>query len=110
MDSVVSLNRPAVPASPNIAGVYQSATIGKSAPLGATPIEGGVNFSISSRQASAVELLFFNREDDSEPSRVIRLDPYANRTYHYWHVFVPEVEPGQIYGYRVGDCSTLQMA
>ncbi|MFY9940309.1 MAG: glycogen debranching protein GlgX [Silvibacterium sp.] len=102
MDSVVSLNRPAVPASPNIAGVRQSATIGKSAPLGATPIEGGVNFSIYSRQASGVELLFFNREDDSEPSRVIRLDPYANRTYHYWHVFVPEVEPGQIYGYRVG--------
>ena len=31
----------------------------------------------------------------------IRIDPVANRTYHYWHVFVPGVEPGQLYGYRV---------
>ena len=23
------------------------------------------------------------------------------RTYHYWHVFVPDVRPGQIYGCRV---------
>ncbi len=23
-----------------------------------------------------------------------------NRTYHYWHIFVPGVQPGQIYGYR----------
>ena len=33
--------------------------------------------------------------------RVLRLDPVANRTYHYWHVFVPGVQPGQLYGYRV---------
>jgi glycogen operon protein len=31
---------------------------------------------------------------------VIVLDPVFNRTYHYWHVFVPGVQPGQIYGYR----------
>jgi len=29
------------------------------------------------------------------------MDPAANRTYHYWHAFVPDVQPGQIYGYRV---------
>ena len=28
------------------------------------------------------------------------MDP-ANRTYHYWHVFVPGALPGQIYGFRV---------
>ena len=28
-------------------------------------------------------------------------DPVANRTYHYWHAFVPGVRAGQIYGYRV---------
>ena len=28
-------------------------------------------------------------------------DPVANRTYHYWHVFLPGVKSGQIYGYRV---------
>jgi glycogen operon protein len=32
---------------------------------------------------------------------VVRIDPVTNRTYHYWHVFVPGVQPGQIYGYRV---------
>jgi isoamylase len=32
---------------------------------------------------------------------VIPLDPATNRIYHYWHVFAPGVQPGQIYGYRV---------
>jgi glycogen operon protein len=47
-----------------------------------------------------VELLLFDRLDDAKPTRVIGLDPASNRTYHYWHVFVPGVLPGQIYGYR----------
>jgi glycogen operon protein len=47
-----------------------------------------------------MELLLFDREDDARPTRAIKLDPVANRTYHYWHVFVPDVLPGQIYGYR----------
>ncbi len=76
-------------------------TIGRSAPLGATVVDGGVNFSLFSRTATGVELSFFDREDDRKPSRVIALDPVANRTYYYWHVFVPGVRPGQIYGYRV---------
>jgi glycogen operon protein len=47
-----------------------------------------------------VELLLFDGEDDARPSRVIPIDPASNRTYHYWHVFVPGVRPGQVYGYR----------
>src|SRR5262249_44912785 len=43
----------------------------------------------------------FDREDDATPSRVVPIDPATNRTYHYWHVFVPGVRPGQLYGYRV---------
>src|SRR5947209_11143310 len=74
---------------------------GRSHPLGATVFPDGVNFSVFSRGASAVELLLFDREDDARPSRVIPIDPAANRTYHYWHVFVPAVRSGQIYGYRV---------
>jgi glycogen operon protein len=74
---------------------------GESAPLGATPNKLGVNFSLFSRHASGVQLLFFDREDANQPTRVIRLDPFTNRTYYYWHVFVPGVQPGQIYGYRV---------
>ncbi len=76
-------------------------TAGRSHPLGATPVAGGVNFSIYSRDASKLELLFFDREDDGRPARVIPIDPAANRTYHYWHMFVPGATPGQIYGFRV---------
>jgi glycogen operon protein len=75
--------------------------IGRSSPLGATIVDGGVNFALFSRTASGVELQFFDRDDDATPSRAVRLDPATNRTYHYWHVFVPGARPGQLYGYRV---------
>jgi glycogen operon protein len=74
---------------------------GRSFPLGATVVAAGVNFSVYARDATAVELAFFDREDDSGPSRVIKIDPTKNRTYPYWHVFVPGVTTGQLYGYRV---------
>ena len=74
---------------------------GQSSPLGATVVTGGVNFSIFSRDAIVVELLFFDRVDDTRPSRIITLEPRRNRTYHYWHVFVPGIGSGQLYGYRV---------
>ena len=73
---------------------------GQSAPLGATPSPAGVNFSIFSKNAQAIELLLFDGVDDATPERVIRLDSAINRTYHYWHVFVPGLKPGQIYAYR----------
>src|SRR5689334_19744400 len=78
----------------------QLQTSGRSHPLGATLVAGGANFSVFSRSASGMDLLFFDYEDAGHPSRVIRIDPAINRTYHYWHVFVPGVEPGQIYGLR----------
>jgi glycogen operon protein len=58
-----------------------SANIGQSAPLGATVFPDGVNFNIFSSKASSVELLFFDREDDARPSRVIHLDLATNRTF-----------------------------
>ena len=75
-------------------------TTGRSLPIGATLVSGGANFSVFSRSAEWIELLFFDRVEDARPSRVIPIDPFANRTYHYWHVFVPGVEVGQIYGFR----------
>jgi isoamylase len=74
--------------------------ISRTSPLGATVRDNGVNFSVYSRNAAGIDLLFFDREDDSRPSRIIRIDPSSNRKYHYWHVFVREARPGQIYGYR----------
>ena len=74
---------------------------GRSVPLGATVGDGGVNFSLFSRTATGVELLFFDREDDAKPARVITLDPVANRTYHYWQSLCRGCSPGRLYGYRV---------
>jgi isoamylase len=88
---------------------------GSSSPLGATPTfakattglpaealaKAGVNFSVFSKHATGIQLLLFDGVDDPQPARTVRLDPSANRTYYYWHVFVPDVKPGQLYGYRV---------
>lgn len=73
---------------------------GRSSPLGATIVKGGVNFSVFSRNAEGIEMLFFDREDDPGPARVIELGPTTNRSYHYWHAFVPGTQPGQLYGFR----------
>jgi glycogen operon protein len=82
--------------------VLAPAPAGRSSPLGAATTPGGVNFSLFSRTATSVELLFFDREADAVPSRAIQLDPVDNHTYHYWHAFVPGIQAGQLYGYRVG--------
>lgn len=74
---------------------------GRSFPLGATLLNGGVNFSVYSRHATAVQLVLFNGVDDASPSRTIDLDRHMHRTYHYWHAFVPGLTAGQLYAYRV---------
>jgi len=74
---------------------------GRSAALGATVVPDGVNFSVFSRHASQVDLVFFDHAEDAHPSRVIELDPATDRTRDYWHIFVPRIASGQLYGYRV---------
>jgi isoamylase len=73
---------------------------GRPSPLGSTVSPEGVNFSVFSKGSTQVELLLFERVDDAKPSVVIPLDSVRHRTYHYWRVFVPGLEAGQIYGYR----------
>ena len=79
---------------------HQAERAARTSPLGATVLPGGVNFSVYSRNACSVELVLFDREDD-EPARVIPIEPTTNRAYHHWYLFVADVEPGQLYGYRV---------
>ncbi len=69
-------------------------------PLGATPTPTGVNFSIYSRTASGMELVLFDSVDDAAPARTIRLDPFLDRTFHYWHAHVAGLVSGQVYGWR----------
>src|SRR5215510_1588061 len=82
-------------------GLAHKTKAGRSSPLGATLSLEGANFSVYSKHATGIELLLFDYGDDSQPARVIRINPSTGRTYHYWHVFVPGVKAGQIYGYRV---------
>jgi isoamylase len=73
---------------------------GKSYPLGATVYPDGVNLSIFSKNSTALELLLFDEVDAHRPARVMALNTSEHRTFHYWHVFVPGLKAGQLYGYR----------
>src|SRR5690242_10046496 len=70
-------------------------------PLGAITQPDGVNFSLFSTNASGVELLLFEAQDSTQAMQTIRLDPFVNKTFHFWHVFVAGLQPGAHYAYRV---------
>ena len=70
-------------------------------PLGATPSAAGVNFSLFSGHATGVELLLFAAHDALQPFQSIRLDPFVNKTFHFWHVLVRGLPAGTHYAYRV---------
>jgi glycogen operon protein len=72
---------------------------GQPYPLGATVVAGGVNFSIFA-SCTALELLLFDSPDAPQPSHIIPLNPRRNKTFYYWHVFVPNIGAGQVYAYR----------
>lgn len=82
-------------------GTTREVSPGRPHPIGASVEADGVNFVVFSKHGTGVELLLYDHADDASPARVIGLDPGAHRTNHYWHAFVPDVGPGQIYGYRV---------
>ena len=84
----------------DVCAATAASNTGRSFPLGATVLGEGVNFNVYSRQASRVDLLLFDDPAATLPAHVIELDPRTHRTYHYWHVFVPGIRPGQIYAYR----------
>jgi isoamylase len=74
---------------------------GCSYPLGATVSPEGTNFSIFSASATGMELILFSHPNESVATRSVTLDPVLNRTSHYWHIFLPGIKAGQLYGYRV---------
>jgi isoamylase len=67
-------------------------------PLGATWDGEGVNFALYSENAKGVELCLFDSPDD--PVESVRI-PFRERTNMVWHAYLPDVRPGQHYGYRV---------
>lgn len=70
-------------------------------PLGATVFPDGVNFSVFSEHALSMELLIFASEDALEPMQVVPMTSEANKSFHFWHVFVEGAAPGLHYAYRV---------
>jgi glycogen operon protein len=71
---------------------------GKPYPLGATWDGKGVNFAIFSEHAQRVELCLFDQQ--SRKRKETRL-PLTECTHQVWHAYLPDVLPGQLYGYRI---------
>jgi isoamylase len=71
---------------------------GRPYPLGATWDGAGVNFSLFSEHATAVDLCLF---DPAEPERETARTRLVEQTDQVWHAYLPAVRPGQLYGYRV---------
>jgi isoamylase len=71
---------------------------GQPYPLGATWDGEGVNFALFSENATGVELHLFDNPNDAKESHRIVLPELTD---HVWHAYLPDVRPGQFYGYRV---------
>ena len=71
---------------------------GRPFPLGAHWDGNGVNFALFSENATRVDLCLFNSEAGRGETERIRLPEV---TAHVWHGYLPDVQPGQLYGYRV---------
>ena len=61
----------------------------------------GVNFSIYSKDATAVSLVLFESDIAKEPSAVIPLDCVKNKTGNVWHIFIEGLKEGALYLYKV---------
>jgi glycogen operon protein len=67
-------------------------------PLGATWDGKGVNFALFSEHATQVELCLFDAVDAEQAAHCITMPQHTDQV---WHAYLPEVLPGQLYGYRV---------
>ena len=68
---------------------------GSAYPLGATYDGSGTNFALFSEVAERVELCLFDADGAEVRHDLPEMDGFV------WHAFLPGVEPGQRYGYRV---------
>jgi glycogen operon protein len=67
-------------------------------PLGATWDGEGVNFAIFAENATGVELCLFDERMGKTQAATV---PMTERTHHMFHIYLPGIKPGQLYGYRV---------
>ncbi len=69
-------------------------------PYGAKIHDGGIQFVVFSRSATAMRLLLYDNVDDREPADVISFDRYSDRWGDIWSIFVQDVGPGQLYHFQ----------
>ena len=67
-------------------------------PLGATWDGEGVNFALFAENATGVELCLFDERMGKTQSVTVKM---TERTHHMFHIYLPGIKPGQLYGYRV---------
>ncbi len=67
-------------------------------PLGATWDGNGVNFALFAQNATDVDLCLFNSTEDQTETHRIKM---FERSHQIWHAYLPDIKPGQLYGYRV---------
>jgi len=72
---------------------------GRPYPLGATWDGSGTNFAIYSEHATKVELCLFDSAEAQRESQSVTLLEHTDTV---WHAYLPDILPGQIYGYRIG--------
>ena len=70
---------------------------GSPTPLGASWDGSGTNFALFSQNATKVELCLFDPSGRRETNRI----ELPEHTHDVWHAYLPDVRPGQLYGYRV---------
>jgi glycogen operon protein len=69
-------------------------------PYGAVVGEQGVQFVVFSRSATEMRLLLYNDVDDTEPSEILNFDPNTDRWGDIWSIYVPGIQPGQLYHFQ----------
>ena len=70
-------------------------------PYGAIVHDDGVQFVVMSRSATGMRVLLYNEVSDPDPYEIIDFDRDINRWGDIWSVFVPGMNPGQLYHYQV---------
>src|SRR3954451_8661495 len=71
---------------------------GRPYPLGATWDGAGVNFALFTEHATKVELCLFDKPDATQESQRLEVREYTDQV---WHLYLPDLLPGQLYGYRI---------
>jgi glycogen operon protein len=69
-------------------------------PYGAIVHDGGVQFVVFSRRATAMRVLLYARVDAPDPTEILEFSPDLNRWGDIWSIFVPGVDPGQLYHFQ----------